>query len=181
MACAGEESTTENENSGNQETDTTESVISEEEVEVTINKDSVIQAANELRTNIESSLADYQQKTIQTKELREQVKQKWSKIDFYAKDGKVTRIKTYPHEGISTRTEEFYFNTNGNLVIAVIEDKGLDKKGAQEGPKDKVYYYHNDKPVAEVKETSEAEYTIKDSDGERLLQEAKEYKELYSK
>lgn len=140
------------------------------------NVDSIVNNAQEYRNLIEGELEELTQKEGSTSEMREQIKQKWSAIHFYKKDGNVVRIKTYPHDGISTRTEEFYFKDN-QLVCAVIEDQGTKGKGKDEIKDDKTYYYFNDKMIKEVKHSEEKEYAIKDSDAERLLQEAKEYLE----
>jgi hypothetical protein len=46
---------------------------------------------------------------------------------------------------------------------------------------DKEYYYQNDLCIKEDNRSKEPETTIRDSDCERLMQEAKEYLELFPK
>lgn len=151
-------------------------IIEEPEVEVTINADSAIQAINAKRAQIESELADPTE--VPTTELREKIKQKWSKIHFYSVNGNVVRIKTYPYEQISKRTEEFYFN-NGQLMLVIIEDNGEGEKGKTSEEIEKLYYYNNGEFFDEENHTSENEYKIKDSDAEELAQEAKEYLDIF--
>ncbi|MCS7077818.1 MAG: hypothetical protein NZ455_14000 [Bacteroidia bacterium] len=115
---------------------------------------------------------------VNTNTLREKVKQKWSKIHYYVQDGKVVRIKTYPHANVSKRTEEFYLD-NSTLILAVIEDNGDNKKGEPKEKLDKMYYYDNGKFIKEIKNNSEAEFNIKQSDAEELLIECNEYLEVF--
>jgi hypothetical protein len=118
-------------------------------------------------------------KTVATTGLREQIKQKWSRIDYYADGDQVVRIKTYPHAQVSTRTEEFYFD-GGQLMYAYIEDKGTEDKergGARTGGKE--YFFARGKFVGEKNWSGEQEHSIRYSDEERLEQEALEYLELY--
>lgn len=147
-----------------------------EESGVAVNADSVVAAVDLLRRTAEASTASGVE--IPTDSLREKIRQKWSRIHFYSDNGQVVRIKTYPHESISKRTEEFYFE-NGQLVLAVIEDDGSASRG--EESINKMYYYNNGKPVREVGSTSEGEYTIKESDAEELLQEAREYLDIIAR
>ena len=131
------------------------------------------------REAIEAVREKMQRATLSTSNLRAQIKQKWSKIEFYAENGAVRRIKTYPHESISHRTEEFYFE-GGHLIFAYIEDEGMtdEKPGVISGGK--AYYYDNGRFVAERNQTGEPEQAIRHSDEERLEQEAMEYLSLYA-
>lgn len=110
--------------------------------------------------------------------LREKTKQKWGKIHFYVKDGAVVRIKTYPHETVSERTEEFYLMDN-QLVLAVIEDHGLGERGKEQEEIDKLYYFDNEEVIKEISSDKESEFGVKNSDGEELLSEVKEYLKVY--
>jgi hypothetical protein len=83
------------------------------------------------------------------------------------------RIKSYPHADVSKRTEEFYFR-NGQLVLAVIEDDGSGPAG-ETSDDSKRYYFKEGRAVMELYASGEAEYSIRDSDAERLLQETREY------
>jgi hypothetical protein len=142
-------------------------------------KTSLVSAIDAKRKAIEGRLDGMTRKTLPTTGLREQIKQKWSKVDFYVDAGQVARIKTYPHPQVSTRTEEFYFD-GGQLIYAYIEDKGLDdrERGGTHN-KGKAYYYWQGKFVTEKNWSGEPERSIRQSDEERLEQEALEYLELY--
>lgn len=111
--------------------------------------------------------------------LREKIRQKWSKIHFYVQDGNVVKIKTYPYETISKRTEEFY--TDGNsLILVVIEDNGEGEKGKEKDQLDKMYYFKNENLVKELSNNQETEHRYRNSDAEELLAEYKEYLEIYT-
>ena len=138
-----------------------------------------VASIDQSRESIETAAESITPVEVSTNELREQIKQKWKKIHFYTKDGKVIRVKTYPYNEISKRTEEFYFE-NGQLILAVIEDDGDGAMhGREKAEMSKMYYYKDGKQIYEVNNTSEEETSIRHSDGERLLQEAKEYLEIY--
>jgi hypothetical protein len=64
-------------------------------------------------------------------------------------------------------------------VLAVIEDDGSASR--MEEKAEKMYYYHHGKVVREVGNPKESEYSIKESDAEELLQEAREYLDILSK
>lgn len=115
---------------------------------------------------------------ISTNDLREKIKQKWSKIHYYVQEDKIVRIKTYPHPNISKRTEEFYID-NSSLILAVIEDNGEGTKGKPKEKLDKMYYFDNEKLIKEMKSSSETEFSIKNSDSEEVLSEYKEYVEIF--
>ncbi|MFN4300060.1 MAG: hypothetical protein ACK4EX_10090 [Thermaurantimonas sp.] len=117
---------------------------------------------------------------LTTKDLREKIKQKWSKIHYYFDGTSVIRIKTYPHENISNRTEEFYFH-NGKLILAIIRDTGVEDLADRNKEIDKMYYFYNDKKLKEVNFSEEQEFSIRQSDGEELLSEAAEYLTLMPK
>ena len=133
------------------------------------------------RESIENRLDKLTRKTLSTSDLREQVKQKWSRIDFYVDNSQVVRVKTYPHAQVSKRTEEFYFDA-GQLIYAYIEDRGADDK-ERGGPRTegKEYFYWQGKFVTEKNHSGEPEHTIRHSDEERLEQEALEYVEIYGR
>lgn len=116
---------------------------------------------------------------VSTENLREKIKQKWSKLHFYVRNGVVVKVKSYPYSEISKRTEEFYANGNGLLAV-VVEDNGLGSKGKQKAEIDKLYYFSNGNPIKEVKkDNNESEYTIKQSDYEELISEFREYLDIY--
>ncbi len=144
------------------------------------NIDSLVKAIDMEREKIENNLPSSQKKSLPTASLREQIKQKWSRIEFFTQNDQLVRIKTFPYEKVSQRTEEFYFQ-NGKLMIAFIEDDGLQRIGKSEERTGKTYYYFEDAVIKEANQTNEKETSIRASDSERLLQEAKEYFELFPK
>ena len=119
-----------------------------------------------------------QRHELSASDLRAKVAQKWSKLHVYTDDDTVLRIKSYPHEGISERTEEFYF-TQGQLILAVIEDEGIDPNGNEDEDVDKMYYFDSEQVIFERRDDDEAEYGNLETDGMELLQEAREYLELF--
>jgi hypothetical protein len=144
-----------------------------------VNTDSLVAIINSLKEKTEKGMKTFQKKTLKTTDLRAQIKQKWSSVEFYLEDSQVVKIVTIPYKQISSRTEEFYFQ-GGKLLLANIEDEGLKNKEGQEKI-DKSYYYFNDQFIKEDNKTTEKETTIRTSDGERLLQEAGEYLTLVPK
>ena len=143
-----------------------------------LNADSLVSRIDIERERIETNLKSFQKKSLSTKDLRAQIKQKWSTIDFFTEKSQIVRIKSYPYKQISQRTEEFYFQ-NGKLMLAFIEDEGLKFIGKENKRVGKTYYFFNDAVIKEQNQTSEKETTIRSSDSERLLQEAKEYLDLF--
>lgn len=152
--------------------------IDNNEQESAMDVDAIVAEILTKRKTIETELPEPSE--ILTNELREKIKQKWSKIHFYTQNGSVVRIKTYPHPSISKRTEEFYLE-NGKLILAVIQDAEETKRGISEDEMDKMYFYKDGALVKETKNTEEEEYSIKESDGEELLQEVNEYLTIYAK
>ena len=137
-----------------------------------------VEEIDKMRTAIESLQLDPIE--ISTSGLREKTRQKWSKIHIYAQNDIVVRVKTYPHPEISKRTEEFYANKDG-LLLVVIEDDGEGPKGKPKNELDKMYYFNNGELINESKKAEASEYTVKESDAEELLSEFKEYLEIYKK
>jgi hypothetical protein len=155
-------------------TDTTVKPATEAAAPAAVNADSLVKIIDAERAKIEGNLKSLQKKTLPTKDLRAQIRQKWSKLDFYSGNGRVVRIKSYPYEQISHRTEEFYFR-DGKLILAFIEDTGSQFTGKSEKRDGKTYYFFNDAVIKEDNQTGEKETSIRTSDGERLLQEGQEY------
>ena len=148
----------------------------------TLNVDSVVETIAAYREEVETAMLEdeeFLRTEIPTADLRPQIAQKWSTIHVYTDEGRVVRVKTYPHEGISERTEEFYYDlTTTDLRLAVIEDEGLQEDGEAEATDSKVYYFFDGELIHEVNASGEAETSIRESDGERLMQEAAEYLEI---
>lgn len=135
-----------------------------------------IEKIDEIRLEIESlSITPLE---LATTDLREKIKQKWSKIHFYVENDVVVKIKTYPHSEISKRTEEFYSNKDG-LLLVVIEDNGEGDKGKEKSEIDKMYYFNGTKFIKEINKEQNSEFTIKESDAEELLSEFNEYIDIY--
>lgn len=154
-----------------------EEVIEVEVEEEVIDADSIVTAIDEARAEIEANLGE--PVAVATKEMKEKIKQKWEKIHFYLMDGQVIRVKTYPYENISARTEEFYL-MNGELALAVIEDNGAGERGKTAEQIDKLYYFYNGEAVKEMGAENEKEYSVKDGDAEELMAELKEYLDIYA-
>jgi hypothetical protein len=150
--------------------------MAETPAEPEINADSLVSAIDARREAIEAAIGEPLE--VQTTDLREKIKQKWSKMDFYTLDGELARIKTYPYPQISTRTEEFYAD-GGELILVVIEDDGTGEEEKEKGQFDKLYYFHNGEVIKEAHLNDETEYSIQVSDGEELMTEFKEYVTIY--
>jgi len=166
----------------NQEATETEEVaaVSEEaenveEVE-SVNVDSLVQMIDATRARIEA--LELPPVEVATTKLRKKLNQKWSTIHFYVENDQLVKVKTYPHAGVSARTEEFYLE-NGELTLVVIEDDGSGAKGKAKDQLDKMYYFNNSELVKELKSNTEAEFNQKQSDAEELQSEFAEYVELY--
>lgn len=140
------------------------------------NNETSVENIDKIRTEIES----LQNKPIEltTYNLREKIKQKWMKIHFYIENDVVVKVKTYPYPEISKRTEEFYANKDG-LLLVIIEDNGDSEKGKDKNQIDKMYYFNNNKLIKEISKEKDSEYTIKESDAEELLSEFNEYLDIY--
>ncbi len=145
-----------------------------------INTDSLVIVIENERERIEKNLKSFRQKIVPTKDFRAQIKQKWSKIEYFSENGQIVRIITLPYEKIVNRTEEFYFQ-KGNLILAFINDEGLKYIGKEDKRVGKAYYFSGDAVIKEDNRTAEKETNIRTSDSERLLQESKEYLELFPK
>jgi uncharacterized protein YcfL len=158
-------------------TDSTPTSNLQPQNEVILNNDSIVESINQERKQIETNISE--PIIIETATLREKIKQKWQKIHFYIIDNQVVRIKTYPYNQISTRTEEFYLKNN-ELILAIIEDDGSVERKKGEELIDKMYYYHQGEIIKESKFKDEAEYGIRNSDAEELMQEVREYIDVFN-
>lgn len=136
----------------------------------------LIDTITQQRKDIEARNSELTRYEVSTDSLREQIKQKWSRIHFYADGDTLLRVKTYPHDEVSTRTEEFYFQ-DGQLITAVIQDAGTTADEDKEGQK--AYFYSGGEVVGERNTSGEKERTIRESDAEQLQSEAREYLEIY--
>jgi len=117
---------------------------------------------------------------MSTEKLRAKTKQKWKKLHFYAENGLVRKVKTYPHDATSKRTEEFY-TFEGYLILVVIEDDGEGTKGKAKSDIDKMYYFSQGKLIQELNKEEKSEYTVRESAAKELISEYNEYIELYKR
>ena len=171
LACVNlEEKTSENHDQ------TSSEEVNSIETKTTLDIDSITSSIDEYRTQVESELPEVIE--LSTDSLRAKIKQKWQKIHFYADEGQLKRIKTYPYPEISQRVEEFYVQ-NGELVLVVIEDQDGEERGKAKSDLDKVYYFHKEEVIKEMKKDSKAEYSVRQSDGEELYTEFEEYLDLF--
>lgn len=167
----------------NEQSDSTVTVLTTDSARVkapVINVDSLIGVIDAENARIESTLKSMIKTSLKTREMREQIKQKWSLIEFYSENSQVVKIVTLPHPQISKRTEEFTFR-NGKLILAIIGDHGMKEDGKPGNIIDKAYYFLDDKCIKEDNRSKETETTIRNSDSERLVQEAGEYLSLFPK
>jgi hypothetical protein len=155
-----------------------ESTVPSEETASTpsVNTDSLVSLIDEARSKAEQ-IKD-KPLELKTEKMREKIKQKWASIHFYMTDGKLARIKTYPHDKISKRTEEFYVQDDA-LVLAVIEDDGSGARGKAAEKLNKMYYFHQNDLIKEVNSSDEPEQSVKKSDAEELLSEFGEYLQIF--
>ncbi len=180
IACSGNDEPTKEEkmDSGDHMMDQHEKMMDVEKGVMMQDSAELMSMIDKKRMDIEAMIKDIKPIEITNKEMRPKSAQKWSKVHVYAKDGKVIRIKTYPHLGVSKRTEEFYFD-NGKLILATIEDDGMGKPGKDKMKIDKLYYFDEDKCIAEMHNTNEREYGTKTSESEELMHEAQEYMDIH--
>lgn len=138
-----------------------------------VNTDEVVAKISKYREAGEKKLVDnsFKRKTLElkTSAANEDTKQKWEKVDGYYDGDKLVRIQTYPHKGISERTEEFYV-MDGKLVFAFIQDKGPKHEGKDTGEPGKEFYFDNGKLIKYNNTSGEK---VKDEDAEKKMYEAK--------
>ena len=81
-------------------------------------------AANEkMKADIEVTDPGYAKKEIDLARsaANASIKQEWAKMDVYSDSTGIRKIKVYPYQGISQRSEEFYYN-NGKITRKYISD-----------------------------------------------------------
>jgi hypothetical protein len=175
ISCENDQSADQTESQKKVQTDSQKSV-NEPIEQAPLNKDSLVKNLDQYRSVIESSVDTPIE--ISSSELRAKTKQKWQKLHFYALNGEVVRIKTYPYPETSDRTEEFYLKDN-QLVLAVIEDHGNGERGKLKNEIDKLYYFSDGEVIQEHAHDIESEFSVRNSDGEELLSEVNEYLKIY--
>lgn len=177
VACVDQqEASDEKQTSGKSNTKTEKSENEEQDTLSSASIESIIADIDDYRNKVEQKLENPIE--LKTEDLREKIKQKWEKIHFYTHEDEVVRIKAYPYDMISNRTEEFYLE-DGELILAVIEDDGSNERSKEDSEIDKLYYFNNEKVISEISREGEPEYSVRDSDGEELLSEVNEYIKLF--
>jgi hypothetical protein len=146
-----------------------------------VNTDELVAKIQKYRTEGEEKLnkksLTKKEITLKGDNIKENIKQKWEKMDAYFDGDKVIRLQLYPHKGISERTEEFYVK-DGMLVFAFIQDIGPKHEGKDAGEPGKEFYFDNDKLIKMVNTTKEE---VKNTEEEKKMYESKlpyEIKEL---
>jgi hypothetical protein len=111
----------------------------------------------------------------------ESIKQDWMKMDIYKdSSGAIRRLKLYPHQGVSERSEEYYFD-NEKLFFVYISDHGVTTEDRDEGKPGKEFHFSGDRLVKYDDRSGDKEL---DADQERKMYEAslpvkaKEYLEI---
>jgi hypothetical protein len=163
--------------------DTTATTATEDEKEI-VEKRNAMQFRSEIeayREKVENSLESLEKKTIDLSAARAEISERWEKLDYYLSDDQVVRIKTYPHRDQRDRTEEFYF-MEGELVFALMEKEGADKKGRSDETAGSAFYYDNWELILSMNIPEEDEEVSTDEEdvelAMRLREEAKEYLEM---
>ena len=149
------------------------------------NTDEIVAKIGKFRSDVEGKLEKLTRKEIKLegKDIREDIHQKWEKIDAYLDGDKLVRIQAYPHKGISERTEEFYY-MDGKLVFVSIKDKGLEVKEGKDAGMGKEIYFDNDKIVKYDNKSGEETKNIDEEKKvyeTKLPFESKEFMEIYNK
>jgi hypothetical protein len=102
--------------------------------------DSIVKMIEAENSRIESNMNSLVKTSLKTTDLRAQIKQKWSQIEYFSDKSGILKIVTVPYPQITKRTEEFTFK-EGKLILAVISDEGIDEGKDPEKGVDKEYYY----------------------------------------
>lgn len=139
-------------------------------------KDSLTKLYDQNRLTVEGKINDITAVEITSEYFRENVRQKWKKIHVYADENAIVRIKSYPYETITDRTEEFYFH-EGRLAMVVMENDGEWTQFEPKETLDKIFYFHDG--ILFNERGDESPYESWEKMGSELTQEAVEYTKLY--
>lgn len=139
--------------------------------------DAILEKIESIRDDIKGSLSSLERIEIHLDSARSQVRQKWSKMHAYVKNGEIVRIKMYPHESISLRTEEFYYE-NEKIRFVFIEDKGMKHKSSDAEKFGRSFWFEKDRLVKADDHSKDGRELRKVSYEERLLDEAYEYLDI---
>lgn len=150
----------------------------------TVNNDEIIAKIKKFREDGEKKLlgSTLTRKTVKfdNDKIKENIRQKWEKMDVYYEGDKVLRIQTYPHTGVSGRNEEFYI-MDGKLVFAFIQDKEEKHEGKDMGEPGKEFYFDKDKLIKYENRTDEKSANLEEEMKKyeaTLVSEANDYLEI---
>ena len=148
-----------------------------------VNNDEAINKIKKFREDGEKKLLGntLTRKTVKfdNDKIKENIKQKWEKMDVYYDGDKVIRIQTYPHAGSSERNEEFYI-MDGKLVFAFIQDKEK-HEGKDMGEPGKEFYFDKDKLIKYENRTDEKSTNLEEEMRKyesNLISEVNDYMEI---
>ena len=99
-----------------------------------------------MKADIEAAASRYTKKEIDLRKsaANESIKQEWAKMDVYSDSTGIRKIKLYPHQSISQRSEEFYYN-NGKMFFTFISDSGLNNENKDENLPGKEFHFMGEK------------------------------------
>lgn len=148
-----------------------------------VNNDEAINKIKKFREDGEKKLLGntLTRKTVKfdNDKIKENIKQKWEKMDVYYDGDKVIRIQTYPHAGSSERNEEFNI-MDGKLVFAFIQDKEK-HEGKDMGEPGKEFYFDKDKLIKYENRTDEKSTNLEEEMRKyesNLISEVNDYMEI---
>ncbi len=139
-------------------------------------------AANEkMKAAIEAAASGYAKKEIDLKKsaANESIKQEWAKMDVYSDSAGIRKIKLYPYQGISQRSEEFYYN-NGKMFFAFISDSGLSNENKDENLPGKEFHFMGEKLLKYDDKSGDKENNAAEEKKMYELRLAMEAEELYT-
>ncbi|MEO6611717.1 MAG: hypothetical protein ABIT05_02250 [Chitinophagaceae bacterium] len=109
----------------------------------------LVENSEKMKASVEAMAPSLIKQELLLKDAKasESVKQEWMKMDIY-KDGSgaIRRIKLYPHQGVSERSEEYYFN-NEKLFFVYISDHGVATEDRDEGKPGKEFHFQDNRLI----------------------------------
>lgn len=148
-----------------------------------VNNDEAINKIKKFREDGEKKLLEnkFTRKVINFsgENIKENIKQKWEKMDVYYDGDKVVRIQTYPHKGTTERNEEFYI-MDGKLAFAFIQDREK-HEGKDMGEPGKEFYFDKDKLIKYENRTDEKSANLEEEMKKyeaNLVSEANDYLQI---
>jgi hypothetical protein len=143
----------------------------------------LVQNSEQMKASVEAMAPSLikQELLLKGSKASEAAKQEWMKMDIYKdSSGSIRRIKLYPHQGVSERSEEYYFN-NERLFFVYISDHGVATEEHDEGKPGKEFHFRDDRLVKYDDQSGDKEMDVAQ---ERKIYEAslpvkaKEYLEI---